>query len=1051
MERELRILIVEDVATDAELCQRELQRAGLKFTAQRVDTQQAFERALGEFRPEIILSDFSMPTGFDGFAALVIAREKLPDVPFVFVSGTIGEDRAVEAMKRGATDYVLKDRLKRLVPVIKRALQEAEERSARRRAEEEISRQRAFLRQVIDLDRNLIFAKDREGRFTLANQALADFYGCPVDYPLGRTTADINPDPERVEHIRNSDLEVLNTLHEVFIREEQLTDAAGRVRWHQVVKRPLISTDGKANMVLGVATDITERKQADEQIRRLNRVYAVLSGINATIVRVQDRQALFNETCRIAVEQGGFGITWIGMLNPDNSAIVLVACGGVDSEWLSQNPNAARDDILLGQGMVGRAIREKRAVFSNDITAEPTPGGAHRKEAIRRGYRSLIVLPLIVEGVVVGNLSLFAREPNFFNEDEVDLLTELAGNLSFALEHIARQQKLEKLSRIRAVSSGINAAIVRIRERETLLSETCRIAVDHGNFAMVWVGALDLEKQEVRPVAWAGFSREAAHGVSWASISAAQGTLAEAIRSRRPAVCNDIEAELGTGTLRQEALKMGCSSTVCLPLVVDDNVVALIVLFATGRGLFDEDELALLNELAADVSFALDHLDKTARLDYLSYYDSLTGIPNRRLFRDRMELALAHARRRSEALGVIVINLDRFKKINESLGTDAGDELLRKVASRLQSSLREVDTIARLGGNEYAVLVEGVTTDAEVIAVADKLAQALDAPFDVRGHEVFVSASIGSAVYPNGVSAPQVLLQSAESAMRRVKQEGGGGHQLNDEQPSTHSAQRLDLENRLRHALENGELAVHYQPKVSLLTGAIMGAEALLRWNHPKLGLISPAQFIPIAEETGLIIPIGSWVLRAACTQTAAWHRADYPIEIAVNLSPRQFRDKNLVNTVAAALTESGLAAKHLELEITEGTAMSHAEHTVTVLGELHALDVKLAVDDFGTGYSSLSYLKRFPLDCLKIDRSFVSDIGSDPNSEAIVPATVALAHSLQLKVVAEGIETEVQRDFLASAGCDEGQGYLYSRPLPAAEFGALLGAARNTPPVWGV
>ncbi|MGH8640690.1 MAG: putative bifunctional diguanylate cyclase/phosphodiesterase, partial [Burkholderiales bacterium] len=445
---------------------------------------------------------------------------------------------------------------------------------------------------------------------------------------------------------------------------------------------------------------------------------------------------------------------------------------------------------------------------------------------------------------------------------------------------------------------------------------------------------------------------------------------------------------------------------------------------------------ASLLVVARDVT---EHKLTQERIEYLSHHDALTGLPNRNLFHDRLELAVAHARRRGEVLGVLLANLDRFKKVNESLGHEAGDQLLREVAERLKSSLREVDTIARLSGDDYAILVEGAGTTEDVVAVAEKVMQALATPFEVRDHEIFVSASIGVASCVNGACTAGKLLESAALAAARAKKDGGGSYQVYQDEPITLAGRRLTLETRLRRALENSELGVHYQPKIDLLSGAITGAEALLRWNSPELGGVSPAQFIPIAEETGLIVPIGAWILETACTQAARWRAEGHDLGIAVNLSPRQFRQKDLVSMVTEILRRSGLAPDHLELEITEGTAMSNAEQTIAVLAELHQLGVKLAVDDFGTGYSSLSYLRRFPLHCLKIDRSFVRDAAANTESAAIVRATIALAHSLRLKVVAEGIETEAQRALLLHATCDEGQGFLFSKPLPSKAFEALL------------
>ena len=453
---------------------------------------------------------------------------------------------------------------------------------------------------------------------------------------------------------------------------------------------------------------------------------------------------------------------------------------------------------------------------------------------------------------------------------------------------------------------------------------------------------------------------------------------------------------------------------------------------------------ASLLVVARDVT---EHKRTRERIDYLSHHDALTGLPNRNLFQDRLELAVAHARRRSETLGVLLANLDRFKKVNESLGREAGDQLLREVAARVKSSLREVDTIARLGGDEYAILVEGAAAPKDVVEVAEKLMQSLAAPFEIKGHEIFISASIGVAASANGASLAAKLLESAEIAAARAKRDGSGGYYVYQDEPITLSGRRLTLESRLRRALENHELAVHYQPKIDLLTGNVTGAEALLRWETPDLGGVNPAQFIPMAEETGVIVSIGAWILETACKQAARWRAAGHDINIAVNLSPRQFRQKELVGTVAGILQRTGLEPHRLELEITEGTAMSNAEQTIAVLAELHQLGVKLAVDDFGTGYSSLTYLRRFPLHCLKIDRSFVRDAAANADSAAIVRATIALAHSLRLKVVAEGIETEAQRALLLHATCDEGQGYLFSKPLETESFENLLESRRQPQP----
>jgi diguanylate cyclase (GGDEF)-like protein/PAS domain S-box-containing protein len=427
------------------------------------------------------------------------------------------------------------------------------------------------------------------------------------------------------------------------------------------------------------------------------------------------------------------------------------------------------------------------------------------------------------------------------------------------------------------------------------------------------------------------------------------------------------------------------------------------------------------------------------RANHLASHDPDTDLPNRTLFRGQVELALARAKREEQAIGVLILDLDGFGDINDSLGHEAGDALIKQAAARLQEGLREADTIGRLDGDSFAVLLENVSSMEQAAAVAEKIVGLFAAPFACNGREIFMSVSVGGDVCAPGAGDTDSVLRHAEAARWRVDREGGNGYEIYVPEPEAPRSQHVDIKTRLRRAIEKDELVLHYQPKVSFASGAITGAEALVRWNNPDLGFVSPAQFIPLAEESGLIIPIGEWVLHTACRQARAWHELGYPLEIAVNLSPRQFRHKDLPGLVLAVLRDTELVPGRLELEITEGSMMLHPQRAIEILGELREIGVQLAVDDFGTGYSSLSYLKRFPLHKLKVDQSFVKDLTSDADSQAIVTATVGLAHNLRLRTHAEGVETEAQRDFLAAAGCDEYQGYLFSKPLPADAFEALL------------
>ncbi len=434
------------------------------------------------------------------------------------------------------------------------------------------------------------------------------------------------------------------------------------------------------------------------------------------------------------------------------------------------------------------------------------------------------------------------------------------------------------------------------------------------------------------------------------------------------------------------------------------------------------------------------------KLKHQAFHDSLTGLPNRALFMDRLGHALARSNRRESPshsrTAILFLDLDRFKVVNDSLGHDVGDQLLKTVAARLEASLRPGDTAARLGGDEFTVLLEDVADVGDAIHVAERIALELQAPLSLNGQEVFATTSIGITISGEGQSAPDDLLRDADVAMYRAKSKGRAQYEVFDPEMNARALERLHLETDLWQAVERGELRVFYQPKVRLDTQEIVGLEALVRWEHPRHGLVSPADFIPLAEETGVILPIGHWVLREACRQARVWQdvRPDAePLQMAVNLSARQLGQSDLTQCIADVLKETGLAPRHLKLEITESVVMGDAETSIRTLRELKNLGVQLAIDDFGTGYSSLSYLRRFPVDTLKIDRSFINNLGSDIEDTEIVRAIISLAQALKLEVTAEGIETAAQALELAELHCDWGQGYHFARPMPADAISVLL------------
>jgi diguanylate cyclase (GGDEF)-like protein/PAS domain S-box-containing protein len=603
------------------------------------------------------------------------------------------------------------------------------------------------------------------------------------------------------------------------------------------------------------------------------------------------------------------------------------------------------------------------------------------------------------------------------------------------------EKRIKQLNRLYAVLSGINTLIVRVRDRDELFRQVCRIAVEAGAFKMAWVGVIDPQTQEGRCVAACGMDETYLQRII---LTARPGTPASdrpacrALRLARPVICNNIETDASMAAFRADLLKYGMKAIGCFPLGVAGRPEAVLALLSGGPDIFDAEEIRLLEELAGDISFALDHIAKEEKLNYLAYYDELTGLANRSLLLERVAPFIRSAAADKQGLAIFLLDLERFKNINYSLGRAAGDALLRQVAEWLTSQSGDPSLVARVGGDHFAVVVPHIAHHGDAARRLEKTMQSLlEHPFQIGGAELRIAARVGVAISPHDGTDADTLLKNAEAALKKTK--AGGARYLFYSHKMTESvAYNLMLENQLRRALENGELVLHYQPKVSLASGEVIGAEALIRWNNPRGGLMPPDQFIPILEESGLIFEVGRWAITKAIQDYLSSCDAGFtPVRIAVNVSPVQLSHRDFIADLSQAIQGDRRARDALELELTESVVMEDVKHSIASLQSIRAMGLTVAIDDFGTGFSSLSYLSKLPLDALKIGRSFVSDMTLSSDGLALVSAIIGLAHSLNLKVVAEGAETAAQLGLLRDMNCDDYQGYIFSKPVPYGLFEA--------------
>jgi diguanylate cyclase (GGDEF)-like protein len=804
------------------------------------------------------------------------------------------------------------------------------------------------------------------------------------------------------------------------------------------------------------------RRRSENAARRLAKMFAALNATNEAILRTNSQAELFQQVCAAALQSGDFVATVILMLEPGTDTLAIVAGAGDDSR-LRANGYSISAASPAGNGLAGIAFRSRKPSVSNDVLSDERTK-SWRASAHTAGVGAAAALPLIRAGTSVGVLVVTVAQAGILDEQAVSLLTRMAENLSFGLDNLDREierkrseRASRRLAKMFAALSATNEAILRARTADELYQLVCDAAVNVGNSLAAAVLLLEPGTTCLRCVVGTGKGVEHIQQRRFSTDPGniyGKGVCGKAFRTQTTHVNDDLLNAEQSQSWQEPSLQAGTVATCAVPLIKGGKSLGVILFILSKSSVTEHEIIALLTRIGNNVSFALENFDRVEekkqadeRIQYLATHDDLTNLPNRVMFNELFEHSIKLARRHGHKCAVLFIDLDRFKVINDSLGHSAGDTLLIEVAKRLRGCVRDSDVVARLGGDEFVVILGKISDRDEVAGIARKILAALLPPTVLAGHECRTTGSVGVALFPDNGGDSVTLTTNADLAMYLAKQEGKNDFRFFSSEIKSQSIERLILESDLRHALELNQLTLHYQPKIDVATGRITGLEALLRWEHPELGHLPPTDFISLAEETGLIIPIGLWVLRTASAQNMAWQRDGLPpVSIAVNLSPRQFLDENLLRDIDEVLTSTGMSAHLLQLEITESMVMQNVDRVIKLLDEIQSRGVRLAIDDFGTGYSSMSLIKQFPIDTIKIDRSFVRDLENSSQDRAIAKAIISMGKALGLTVVAEGVETVEQDAFLRGQECDELQGYLFSRPVPAEAVPLLLRPTISSP-----
>ena len=860
----------------------------------------------------------------------------------------------------------------------------AEDVTERDRLETELARQARSLADILATVPVPIYVEDETGVILQANIAFERFFGVARSALSGRTITD----GRNGESMHGLPSGVPPAGEAIELTELTTPGPGGNDRLIQVRRAAILDTRNRPIGSVGVVTDLSERVRNERRIEQTNRMLSVVSGTNEAIVRAGTQQELLERTCEILVERGQHPLAWFQFADQAQPLIVRGSPRDLPAQairLLEQCDTPCLQHIRSGE----RSLQ----ICADAACPHPevmTLAKSHEMSG-------LALLPVRTRDGFVGTLGAFTGGGRAFSADEIKLLGDLASDISYAVESMAQEEKRrEAESKLRLsaqVFENSSEGIMITDAGNRILMVNKAFQKVTGYLADEVIGKnpriLSSGKQD------AGFYRE-----MWATIQK-RGEWHGEVQNRR---------------------KNGEFYTEWLTISAVQN---------------DQDETTNFVAVFTDITSAK---QVEERLNFLANYDTLTGLPNRVLFTDRVEQSIASARGEGKQVGILFLDLDRFSLINETFGHSAGDTVLREVSQRIKLAIRPGDSASRMGGDEFAIILPDLERSDEAAKIANRLMQSLAQPFHIEQQEVYTSASIGISMFPDDGHNLEELVKNADSAMYRAMEEGRNTFRFYHSEMNARSAERMSLEGDLRHALARGELVMHYQPFIDSATGRIVGAEALLRWHRPDGGYITPAAFIPMLEETGLIIPVGEWILQTACADNQIWRQHGHSdLFVAVNFSAIQLNDVGVARKLDELLRRTGFDPRHLEIELTESVIMRDAERGIRTLNEFRDIGTRLSIDDFGTGYSSLAYLKKLPIDTLKIDRSFITDTPVEDEAKAIVQAIVAMGHSLDLKIIAEGVQDAAQVNFLRQIRCDLLQGFHFSTALEQTNFLELL------------